>query len=318
MEALRALAPAKINLGLFLGPRRADGRHELATVMQSISLADELTLEAAGHDGADEVICPGVPAQENLAAHALHAFREATGWAPGALRLEISKRIPIAAGLAGGSADAAAALRLAMRASGLGGEELLLELAVALGADVPAQLRPGRTLAGGAGERVTPLPDPHQPLGVLVLALDTELSTGEVFAQADRLGLEREPAAIRTQLRALRAALELGAPLPPAELLENDLERAALALRPRIAAALEEAREAGAEHALVSGSGPTVLGLFARANGEARAARAAAALAGRSPAPLHARSVAEEFGRPQPLAPRGRRGGTSQFPPGAA
>ncbi len=119
----RALAPAKINLGLFLGPTREDGKHELVTVMQSISLADELTLEwAPAGVEEDEVLCPGVsgPPVENLAAAALRAFREATSWGGAPLRLKIDKRIPVAAGLGGGSADAAGALRLARHASGLG------------------------------------------------------------------------------------------------------------------------------------------------------------------------------------------------------
>src|SRR5271155_5098495 len=139
---LRALAPAKINLGLFLGPVRAsDGRHELVSVMQSISLADELTLEAAPSGSEqDEVLCPGVPgsAAENLAGAAVDAFRASTGWRAPPLRLSIVKRIPVAAGLGGGSADAAAALRLASYASGLGDEQLLQTLAAELGADVPA------------------------------------------------------------------------------------------------------------------------------------------------------------------------------------
>ncbi|MGH2854680.1 MAG: 4-(cytidine 5'-diphospho)-2-C-methyl-D-erythritol kinase, partial [Solirubrobacteraceae bacterium] len=98
---LRALAPAKINLGLFLGPGRADGRHELVTVMQSISLADELTLrEAPPGSARDKVHCPGVPGapEENLAARALAAFRAATGWDAPPLELRIHKRVPVAAG----------------------------------------------------------------------------------------------------------------------------------------------------------------------------------------------------------------------------
>ena len=137
MSALCARAPAKINLGLWLGPpRTSDGRHEIVTVMQSISLADELTLERRpGTATEDEVICPGVPGppQENLAAAALRSFRAATGWEAGPLRLSIVKRIPVAAGLGGGSADAAATLRLLRRASGLGDEQLLYGLARSLG-----------------------------------------------------------------------------------------------------------------------------------------------------------------------------------------
>src|SRR5438034_5479213 len=124
MQSLRALAPAKTNLGLFVGPVRAqDGRHELVTVMQSISLADELELAPAAEGVShDEVVAPLVPgpAAENLAGLALRAFRAATGWAHPPLRLEVRKRIPVAAGLGGGSADAACALRLCAAASGLG------------------------------------------------------------------------------------------------------------------------------------------------------------------------------------------------------
>jgi 4-diphosphocytidyl-2-C-methyl-D-erythritol kinase len=321
MTVYRALAPAKVNLGLFLGPMRTeDGRHELVTVMQSISLADELTLELAPPGAAqDELVCPGVPGPpgENLAGAALRAFRARTGWNARPLRLSIHKRIPVAAGLGGGSADAAAALRLARRASGLGDEELLRELGIDLGADVPAQVSPGRWLATGAGEHLQKLPGSLPPgpdisLGLLVLPLAAELSTAAVYAEADRLGLARTPQALESQRQALLAAWtaaagELNEPIPAArELLHNDLQRAAVSLCPEIAGALAEAREAGSDLALVSGSGPTVIGLFTlddprrgchRATsggcggaGEQRAAGAApAGLQGRLPASLQDR-----------------------------
>ncbi|MFI4977332.1 MAG: 4-(cytidine 5'-diphospho)-2-C-methyl-D-erythritol kinase [Solirubrobacterales bacterium] len=305
MSAYRALAPAKVNLGLFLGPTRpSDARHELVTVMQSISLADELTLECAPSGVSDdEVICPGVaaPAQQNLAAAALRAFRAATGWDAPPLRLRIRKRIPVAAGLAGGSADAAAALRLAVRASGLGDEELLRELGAELGADVPAQVRPGRWLATGAGERLDALPEASPSLGLLLLPLAVELSTAAVYAEADRLGLVRPQSALSDRCRALHAALQRGAPVPgERELLHNDLQEAAISLCPQIAQALAQAREAGAEQALVSGSGPTVVGLFpppARSaiGGLELARSAAAGLSGRFPAPICATSVDAAF-----------------------
>jgi 4-diphosphocytidyl-2-C-methyl-D-erythritol kinase len=307
---LRALAPAKINLGLFVGPLRADGRHELVSVMQSISLADELTLEAvpegAGVDR-DELLCPGVagPPEENLAARALAAFREATGWEAPPLRLTIEKRIPVASGLGGGSADAAAALRLALCASGLGDESLLLGLASELGADVPAQVRPGRWLASGAGEALEALPDPVAPIGVLVLPVAHELSTAAVYAEADRLGALRERAFLRERRRLLHAELDLGMSLPnDLELLHNDLERPARSLCHAIGEALREAREAGAEPALVSGSGPTVVGLFPRANGLAAAQRAAAGLAGCEPAPLAVFTVSADYAQPAGLSVR--------------
>ncbi|MGO9319879.1 MAG: 4-(cytidine 5'-diphospho)-2-C-methyl-D-erythritol kinase [Solirubrobacteraceae bacterium] len=318
----RALAPAKINLGLFLGPVRAsDGRHELVSVMQSISLADEVTLEAApaGSDR-DEVICPGVSVAggENLAGAALRAFRASTGWRAPPLRLSIVKRIPVAAGLGGGSADAAAALRLASHASGLGDERLLRTLGAQLGADVPAQIAPGRWLATGAGERLQELAPLRSRFGVLVLPLAVELSTAAVYAEADRLAPARTRGALEERRLELGAALEHGAPLPAArELLHNDLQRAAVSLCPQIAGALTQAREAGAELALVSGSGPTVLGLFAptpsvrggrsRDGGLVLAQAAAASLADRVPPPIYAAPVDGTFARAVTLGTSKRR-----------
>jgi 4-diphosphocytidyl-2-C-methyl-D-erythritol kinase len=283
---LHASAPAKINLGLFVGPvREQDGRHELTSVMQSISLADTLTLESAdstpGGTVCDEIVCPGVPGDpgENLAALALRMFREATGWDVPPLRLRIVKRIPVAAGLGGGSADAAATLRLACRASGLGSDELLLELAARLGGDVPAQIDPGRWLATGAGERLRELPAPSHPFGVLVLPVAAELSTAAVYARRDELGGERTTRELAERAHELEVAFELSAAVPDArELVHNDLQEAAISLCPQIEPALGQALDAGADVALVSGSGPTVVGLFLRANGPGRAERAAAGL----------------------------------------
>ncbi|HEX4110042.1 MAG TPA: hypothetical protein VHX88_18045 [Solirubrobacteraceae bacterium] len=268
-DAWRALAPAKINLGLFLGSTREDGRHELVTVMQSVSLADELTLSEAPEAAGDEVRCPGVEG-ENLALAAIAAFRAATGWSGPPWRLDIDKQVPVAAGMGGGSGDAAAALRLCAAASGRGQEALLLELAAGLGADVPAQVRPGRVLARGAGERLERLPD-GEPFGVLVLPSDEGLSTAAVYREADRLGLARPQAELDRLVEPLRTGLSVA----------NDLQPAALGLRPELTRTLELALELGAEHALVSGSGPTVLGLFPGPGGPAAASAAARAAAGR-------------------------------------
>jgi 4-diphosphocytidyl-2-C-methyl-D-erythritol kinase len=276
MTALRALAPAKVNLCLFVGAPRADGLHPLASVVQSLSLADELTL-APGDGPGDEVVCPGVEGP-NLAARALADFRAATGWDAGPQRLEIVKRVPVAGGMGGGSGDAAAALRLAAAAAGIEDDALLHRLAAGLGADVPAQLRPGRALMLGAGERVVRLPDP-EPFGVLVVPLDAALSTPDVYREFDRITTPRDSATL-AQLEA-----ELSAAAPPP--IVNDLEAAARALCPAIDAVLEAVRATGARHALVSGSGPTVIGLFDTADGAVAAAvelRAAG----------HARAVAAE------------------------
>lgn len=267
-------APAKINLCLFLGGTRADGRHELVSVMQSLVWGDDVTLEPAA---ADAVVCPGVEGP-NLAGAALGAVRAHTGWAD-PVRLTIEKRIPVAAGLGGGSADAAAALRLAGREAGMAPEDLFA-LAAGLGADVPAQVRPGRVLATGAGEVLEHLPAPPR-FGVLVLPSPHALSTADVYAEADRLELSHAPADLAARLDEVRAGLRDGPFGLSRELLVNDLEVAARRLCPSIDGDLDLARALGADVAMVSGSGPTVLGLFAEA---AAAEEAASELADRSPA----------------------------------
>jgi 4-diphosphocytidyl-2-C-methyl-D-erythritol kinase len=245
-------APAKLNLCLYLGRPREDGLHELCSLFEPLALADLIEVSEAD---ADEVVCPGVDG-ENLAARALAALR-ARGWRRPPLRIEIEKRVPVAAGLGGGSADAAAVLRLAR-----GEVEELPALAAELGADVPSQLTPSLALVRGAGELVEPLPAPASHAAVL-LPGGGGLSTADVFAAADRLGLGRSPAELDELADRLREAAGAGAsPLAYAELLVNDLEPAARSLRPEIGDALEELREAGAPLALLSGSGPTAVGLF--------------------------------------------------------
>jgi 4-diphosphocytidyl-2-C-methyl-D-erythritol kinase len=263
-------APAKLNLCLHLGGRREDGLHELCSLFEPLALADRMTVSEAERD---EVVCPGVEG-ENLAARALAALREA-GWRSPPLRIEVEKRTPVAAGLGGGSADAAAVLRLAA-----GEVAELEEIATGLGADVPSQLTPSLALVRGAGERVERLPEPA-PHAVVLLPGGGGLSTAEVFAEADRLGLGRDAAELDALAERLRAAAGAGAsPLSYPELLVNDLEPAALSLRPGIGEALELLRAAGAARALLTGSGPTAFGLFE----SLEAAAAAAARLGRDDA----------------------------------
>jgi len=248
-------APAKLNLCLYLGPVREDGLHELCSIFVPLMLSDRIAVGPAEGD-ADEVVCERVPGP-NLAAAALAALRDA-GWQAPPQRIEIDKRIPIAAGLGGGSADAAAVLRLAA-----GEVEGLERIAAAIGADVTSQLEPRPLLVEGAGERLTPLPAAGEWAAVLIPD-DAGLRTPDVFAEADRLGLPR-PAAELAELRErlLGAAVAGASPLEYAELLGNDLGEAALSLRPQIGDALQALREAGAVHALITGSGPTAVGLFA-------------------------------------------------------
>jgi 4-diphosphocytidyl-2-C-methyl-D-erythritol kinase len=270
---LRALAPGKVNLCLFLGGPRADGRHELVTLFQPVSLADEVTLRVLDGGGPDEVVCAGVEG-ENIAARALVELR-ARGWSGPRVRIEIDKRIPVAAGMAGGSADAGAVLRLASAVRPLVPARLVVELAGVLGADVPSQLAPGPALGTGAGDVVVPV-SPRGELAALILPSEAQLPTGSVFAEADRLGAPRSPADLDDRRRALEAALRLGPELP-VELLVNDLEPAARSLHAPIDGALRRARELGAEQAIVCGSGPTVAGLFWGREALPRARVAAAA-----------------------------------------
>lgn len=263
-------APAKINACLFVGGTRPeDGRHELVSVMQAVDLADELRLVLAD-GGEDEVHCPGVEGP-NLVAAAIAAFRARTGWDGPAVRVEVAKRIPVAAGMAGGSADAAAALRLVADAAGLHDHDLLREIAVGLGADVPAQVQPGRYLATGAGERVEALRPVWPGYTVLVLPSPGALSTPAVYAEFDRLGLQRSAAELADLEQAVREATSGRPGALPDALVVNDLAAAAISLLPSVGDALEQVAATGADHALVSGSGPTVLGLF-RVPGVARTA----------------------------------------------
>jgi 4-diphosphocytidyl-2-C-methyl-D-erythritol kinase len=248
------VAPAKVNLVLHVGPRRDDGLHDLCSLFASLELADAVTVEPAERD---EVVCPGVSGP-NLAAAAITAFRAV---APEAelppLRVTIEKRIPVAGGLGGGSADAAAVLRAANALAGYPLDPAALRrIGLGLGADVPSQIEPRHALVTGVGEGVEPVGLPEMAL--LLVPAGEGLSTGAVYAEADRLPSTRahlDPVALRRLARAPLATL--------AHAMENDLEAAALSLRPELARTLSKLDEAGALAARISGSGPTAFGVFA-------------------------------------------------------
>jgi 4-diphosphocytidyl-2-C-methyl-D-erythritol kinase len=281
----REHAPAKINLCLYLGPARDDARHELVTVFDAVSLFDDLEVTAAA---ADDVICEGVSGP-NLVADALIALR-AAGWEAPPVRVTITKRIPVAAGMGGGSADAAALLRLAPRLGALPDRRLLLQIAAALGADVPSQLVPGPWLGTGAGGRLQAAPA-LAPYGLVVLPQPFPLSTADVYREADRLALGRSA----DELAALRARL---AGSFARELVVNDLEPATLSLAPRLGETLGAIGRAGADDAIVCGSGPTLIGFFWGPDGGARAREAASRLRGDHPAVLSADPVRRGDGAP--------------------
>ena len=250
------LAPAKLNLCLYVGPIREDGLHEIRSLFEPLELADRLQLSAAE---ADEVVCEGIEGPD-LTAKALVALRE-NGWSGPPLRIEVTKRVPVAAGLGGGSADAAAVLRLAR-----GEVEGLRSIAAEIGADVPSQLQPRPCLVAGAGEVIEPAPPPAEH-GVVLIPQAEGLATADVYAEADRLGTPRGESELEAIRRRLRDAVdEGGSPLDYRENLVNDLQPAAISLRPEIEDALRALEEAGAAHAMVTGSGPTAFGLYPSAD----------------------------------------------------
>ncbi len=246
------------------------------TLFDSVSLYDDLEVTSAAQD---EVVCDGVDGP-NLVSDALGALRGA-GWAAPPLRVTITKRIPVAAGMGGGSADAAALLRLAPRLAPVH-SDAVAAIASGLGADVPGQLAPGPLLGTGAGETLAPAPE-LAPYGVLALPQAFPLATPDVYREADPHG----PAADRRRA-AVGTRAKLAASFAP-ELIVNDLQPPALSLAPGIGDVAEAALRAGADDAIVCGSGPTVIGLFWGVDGPARAREAAAGLRG-----AHAAAVAAE------------------------
>jgi 4-diphosphocytidyl-2-C-methyl-D-erythritol kinase len=267
--SVRVRVPAKINLHLSVGPRRADGYHELETVYHAISLYDEVTAERSDRldvtvtgEGADVL-----PTDDrNLATRAATALADALDVAP-AVRLTIRKQIPLSGGLAGGSADAAATLVAcdALWAGGLSRDELAA-LAAGLGSDVPFLIPGGTALGTGRGEIVSPVLATGTWHWVVAVA-NSGLSTPRVYAELDRL---RETGAVPAQPAGepdeLLAALRQHDPKVLAAALANDMQPAALALRPALHGTLTAGTEEGALAALVSGSGPSCVFLAADAD----------------------------------------------------
>ncbi|GAC1326668.1 MAG: 4-(cytidine 5'-diphospho)-2-C-methyl-D-erythritol kinase [Thermoleophilaceae bacterium] len=249
-------APAKVNLVLQVGERTRDGLHEICSLFASLELCDSVEVEPIPGP-VDVIVCEGVVG-ENLAAEALRALRATRAGARlPRLRVKIDKRIPIAAGLGGGSADAAAVLRAASAlVPGALAPAELVALAARLGSDVPSQLDPRHAIVTGTGEEVEPVSLP--PMEVVLVPSATGLSTADVYREADRIACTRktlDPGALlelaaRRPLRALVAGLE------------NDLEAAALSLRPELTETVRALLGAGALGAHVTGSGPTVFGVF--------------------------------------------------------
>jgi len=262
--------PAKVNLSLGVGRARADGYHSLATVYQAVDLHDEVRATDRDDDEVTvtvhaEIDLPegtAVPVgDDNIAVRAAKLLREHLGRPDLGADLSIRKVIPVAGGMAGGSADAAAALVGCNELWGGGLSRLELEpLAAELGSDVPFLLHGGNAIGGGRGETISPILARGSYHWVFATAGEG-LSTAAVYAEFDRLNPHGvlEPEVPDALLNALRAgdAHALG------RSLSNDLTDAALSLRPELADTLKVGLEAGALGALISGSGPTTLFLAA-------------------------------------------------------
>lgn len=285
--------PAKVNAQLAVGAARPDGFHDLANVFLAVGLYDEVTVTRAE---ALRVTCSGPDAAQvpldatNLAARAAIALAERHGIAPD-VHIHIAKDIPVAGGMAGGSADGAAALLAcdALWSTGSTRDELLA-ICAELGSDVPFSLVGGAALGVGRGEQLTPV-DVGGTFHWVFAVADGGLSTPAVYGEFDRLTAGTHVPA-PTASAALLDALRAGDAAALAGALSNDLQAAALSLRPSLADTLAAGTAAGALAALVSGSGPTTAFLVADAesaekvadalltSGTCRSARAAV-----SPAP---------------------------------
>jgi 4-diphosphocytidyl-2-C-methyl-D-erythritol kinase len=272
LVVLRARAPAKVNLVLLVGRLRPDGYHDLETLMVPLGLADEVEARIRpGRRGPVSCRVPGRPDLDggsNLAARAAEAFRRRFG-VTDAIDLLIVKRIPVTAGLGGGSSDAAAALRALARAYGVRDRAALAALALEIGSDVPFFLGPGPAWASGRGERLSPAQVPPLDL-VLLTPRDASLAirAGEAYAWLDAAREEApRPPSRRPRSRGWSASS-----------VRNDLQGPCFERRPTLRRMVGQLVGQGAAAAIMSGSGPTVFGVFRDRAGARRAAATARGL----------------------------------------
>jgi 4-diphosphocytidyl-2-C-methyl-D-erythritol kinase len=258
--------PGKINLDLTLGALAADGYHPIATVFHAVSLFDDVVVAATGSGEPVELVvhgdAAGVPTDgANLAVKAAELLRRRTGVDAGA-RIELHKQIPVAGGMAGGSADAAGALVACDAAWGTGlSRDELMTMAAELGSDVSFALMGGTALGAGRGEQLTPVLARGHYDWVLAVS-DHGLSAADVYAEFDRLtqgGPGRRPSLAEPRVAdSMMQALRQGDGEALGAALHNDLQRAAFSLRPELDQVLDVGLEYGALGGVVSGSGPTV------------------------------------------------------------
>lgn len=276
MEKITKKAYAKINLGLDVLSRRTDGYHLVKMIMQTVDLYDVLTIEKSDTPGISfsllqdgEEMATLVPTDDtNLVCKAARKLMEKTGLQTGVAFI-LQKNIPVAAGMAGGSTDAAAALNGMNELFGLKlSLQELRDIAVTIGADVPYCLEGGTALSEGIGEILTSLPAPPQAELVIVKP-EVSVSTKEVYQKLHVETLEKHPD-IDGMVQAIRQQDLAGI----TKRMENVLETVTLQMHPEIAAIKEALEREGAIRALMSGSGPTVFAVFADAGAADQAAEA--------------------------------------------
>jgi 4-diphosphocytidyl-2-C-methyl-D-erythritol kinase len=310
-DRVEVAAPAKVNLSLLVGPVRSDGYHEIFSLMTPVTLADLVTARAAPAGAGLAVECDAAPGEQNLAARMVRELERRLERSFD-VRLTITKRVPAAAGLGGGSSDAAAALLALERLFGLDlAPRLRYDAAEAVGSDVPFFLWPGPQLAMGRGTILKDVALP-EPLHVVIALPELALSTADVYrwfsegadgtvgagdADAHR-DAERRRFVARTQ-RLVAAVQAARRPRDLATAVENDLQPPVAARHPAIDELGQRLRDAGAFAAAMSGSGSSVFGLFGSA---ASAQRALAALA-----PTRAVYVTDLQPRDDPAGRRGPR-----------
>jgi len=270
MDQIVCEAPAKINLTLDILRRRPDGYHDLCMVMQSISLCDRLTVKLAPGGGI-HIHMPGSELSEgpdNLVWKAAQVFFRAADMTGGGAEITVVKQIPAQAGMAGGSTDAAAALRALNELCGnVFSSDALEKLGQQIGSDVPFCVRGGAALAEGRGERLTTLPG-LPPCGIVVCKPDFGLPTPELFRRVRVDALRRRP-----DTEAMLRALERGSLSEAAEQLANVFEEVLTEQESREISGIEDSmRRQGAMNAAMTGSGPTVFGLFENQKAAARCA----------------------------------------------
>lgn len=265
-DVVTARVPGKINLGLSVGPLREDGYHELSTVFHAVSLFDHVIVQPA-ETWSVHVTGPfadRVPTDESnlalVAARTLAKRRQRRAAVP-PVRIDIDKQIPVAGGMAGGSADAAATLVACRELWALDHleNELLETVAASLGSDIPFLLHGGTAIGSGRGEQVTPVLARGELHWVLWAGEGLSLSTPAVYAELDRLRAEQGVTASAPEPSGeLLTALRRMDTDQVAEALHNDLQEAAVSLQPILADVLEAGKDLGARAGVVSGSGPTV------------------------------------------------------------